>query len=312
MDKKSYEYVYQKYIVENRSLKEMCEDLGLKRHQFSYLLSKLGINKNKEKEIKEDWLREQFRTKSAREIAEELGVRDSKIEYWLKKYNIRKPYKYMLDESKIDINDPIFCYFTGLVATDGYVDKKSPRVQVSFKGQGESVLTNLAKYFGYEGDLYRHNGRYTLSLSSPKLIEELAKLGIDRNSNKTFDVVAPSSFTSDDCMRMYVRGIIDGDGNIKWSDKQPSNNGVVRLFCGSLNLVIGLVEILKSKDIDAEIKYHRNKYPGFELRKEPSRKLCEWIYRGYEEYRLEEKFVKVRKAWGDDIVRHSAERGEQG
>lgn len=113
-------------------------------------------------------------------------------------------------------------------------------------------------------------------------------------------------------MGMYVRGIIDGDGNIKWSDKRPSGNGIVRMFCGSLNLVIGLVSILKSKGIDADIKYHRKVYPGFELRKEPSRKLCQWVYRGYEDYRLEEKFIKVLNAWGDDIVRHSTERGEQG
>ncbi|KZR59137.1 hypothetical protein [Pseudobacillus badius] len=147
--------------------------------------------------------------------------------------------------------------------------------------------------------------RFTLSLSSPKFATELEKLGIFRDSNKTFEVAAPRSFHSDDCMRMCMRGFIDGDGHIKWSDKRPANNGIVRMFCGSLHLVIGLTSILNSKGIDAEIRYLRKIYPGFELRKEPSRKLCQWIYSGYEDYRLEEKFVRAANAWGDDIVRHS-------
>lgn len=316
MDKKSYEYIYQKYITENKSLVDMCADLGLKKHQFSYLLGKLGINKTTHKSkiarIDETELREMFKTMSAREIASKLGKSVSTIEYWLGKYNIKQPYKYMIDESKINSADPIFCYYAGLIATDGYIDKNNPRVLLTFKGQGEQVLENLARYFGYSGDIYRHKGRFTLNMTSPKLVTELEKFGMKRDSDKTFEVVAPTSFHSDDCMRMYIRGIIDGDGNIKWSDKRPSNNGVVRLFCGSLNLVIGITSILKSKGIDAPIKYHRNTYPGFELRKEPSRQLCSWIYEGYEDYRLEEKFIKAYKSWGDDIVRHSTERGEQG
>lgn len=306
MDKKSYEYIYQRYIVDNISLVELCEDLGLKVHQVTHILGKLGIKKigttlilkESDKVKDKDWLQEQFRTKSAREISEELGVTDSKVEYWLKKHGIQQTYKYPINSKSIDSSNPIFCYFAGLVATDGYLDKNVPRVSITLKGEGDDrVLEALADYFGYGGEIYRHNGRFTLCMTSPELVEELEKMGIRRFSNKTKEVEVPSWFASDDCLRLYVRGCIDGDGNIK------KKSGVVRLACDSPAFVIDLVNILNWKGIEAEVKKHRGKYPSFELKREPSRKLLHWVYRGYDSYRLDRKYSVAYEVWGDDIVR---------
>jgi len=306
MDKKSYEYIYQRYIIEDISLDELCDDLEMKRHQVTYLLGKLGIKKHgtmrilkpsdKVKDV--EWLREQFKTKSTRQIANELGITDSKVEYWLKKHGIRQKYKHTLDESKINIADPVFCYYAGLVATDGHLDKKVPRVSISLTGEDDDkVLEALATHFGYSGDIYRHNGRFTLCMTSPKLIEELEKMGIKRFSNKTKEVEVPKWFASEDCLRMYIRGCIDGDGNIK------KKTGVVRLACGSPAFVIDLVNIFNEYGIEAEIKPHTKKnYPSFELRKEPSKKLLKWIYRGFENFRLPRKYRVAVEAWGDEIV----------
>ena len=305
MEKKSYEYIRQRYIVEDVSLDELCEDLGMKKHQVTYLLGKLGIKKIGTNEVIKpsdkvkdaEWLREQFRTKSARQIANELGIGDSKVEYWLKKHNIRQPYKYMIDESKVSVSNPVFCYFAGLVATDGHLDKKVERVTVSLTGENDCrLLEALAKHFGYEGEVYRHGKRRTLCITSPKMIEELEKMGIKRFSNKTNEVEVPQKFHDEDCLRMYIRGCIDGDGNIK------KKTGVVRLACNSPHFVIDLVNIFNEYGIEAKIKPHRKKYPSFELRQEPSKKLLRWIYRGYEDFRLPRKYEVALNVWGDDIV----------
>lgn len=305
INKQSYEYLYQQYIVEKKSLKDLCKDLGLKKHQVTHILHKHSIRKSDVYQPLKDskWLRNKFKSKTTRQIAEELGVTIPKVEYWLQKHNIKQKFKFFINEDKIQMKDPVFCYFAGLVATDGHLDKKVARVTISLSVEGDDVLLEaLAKYFEYQGEIYRHGksgNRYTLCMSSEKIVNELYKMGIDRFSNKTTEVKVPESFFNEDCMRMYIRGCLDGDGNIK------SDKGNVRLYCGSNNFVDGLISIIKEKGIEIVKSYvHRSNvsYPGFELKRRPSLELCHWIYKGFEEYKLSRKYQVALDVWGEELV----------
>lgn len=60
------------------------------------------------------------------DIAKEFNMNPKLLNYYIQKCNFGKKskIKYSLNEDKIKITDPIFCYYAGLVATDGYRLKK--------------------------------------------------------------------------------------------------------------------------------------------------------------------------------------------
>lgn len=300
MDANQIDYIRRRYLEENATRKELCEELGLTREQLVYRLDKHGIRKTQrtlndaESKLRDaDWLKEEFTTKSAVAIAKELGVKRGSVEYWLKQHGIQQRFKYTVDESKFDQRDPIFCYYAGLVATDGHLDKLVPRVTVTLKEPAPDVLGILADYFGYGGHIYQSGGRVTLCMSSVKLVDELEKMGIDRFSNKSFDVQVPTTFYSDDCMRMYLRGCIDGDGNLH------KTSHYLRLYKGSEVFIDGLVCLINTRGINVNKRFMKGKqghYPGFELCKSSSEKILRWAYEGYEPFALSRKRELV-KLW---------------
>lgn len=299
-----YETVYKMYIKEGHTVKYMCEYFSISRDKFFSEIKKLGIRKNGTSDINcvgdkvkdREWLEEKFKRMSASTIAKELCITEGKVEYWLKKHGIKQHFKYGIDDSKLTIDDPVFCYWGGLVATDGHLDRLTNRVTVSLSEESSSTLQAIVDYFDYGGYVYEYEKRKILCISSTKMISELEKLGIFKDSNKTFEVSTPNSFSSNACRAMYLRGCMDGDGNIK------KDKGVARLYCGSLQFVTGLVNILGDIGIDTNVKYARKKYPGFELTMAQSLHFLKYIYDGFDSFRLQRKFDIAYGVWGDDIV----------
>lgn len=86
-------------------------------------------------QLEKDFLYQQYieLNKSQRAIAKMLNVTEGTVDYWTKKYGLQ--YK-RSDPDKvfqlvhIDNKDPIFCYYAGLVATDGYLDYKNKRISL--------------------------------------------------------------------------------------------------------------------------------------------------------------------------------------
>ncbi len=148
-------------------------------------------------------------------IAQECNVSVSTIENYLKKYNLKRGnIKYIINNDKVDFTSPVFNYFLGLIATDGYMDKRVPRVSLRCKNLGcDKVFNNLKDYFEFTGKIKLYRECYDLSITSRYLIKALKVAGISplgKVHNKF-----PDDFYDEDCARMYFRGLLDGDGNIK-------------------------------------------------------------------------------------------------
>ena len=63
--------------------------------------------------------------RSESNIAKEWGIDPKLLHYYIKKNNlvgIKNRRKYTVNENKFSMNDPIFCYYAGLIVTDGYID----------------------------------------------------------------------------------------------------------------------------------------------------------------------------------------------
>lgn len=239
---------------------------------------------------------------SIRDIAVENGVKPRTIEKWVSKLglaNLRGRVKNSIDNSKIALT-PEFYYFLGLVVTDGYIDLKNHRVSIRMRNNGtKELLESLKEYFNFTGDVHCYKGcDYDLCITSKELINFMYDLGIDGHE-KTYKVSLPNKFPNNDCARMFARGVFEGDGNIHLQKTRLGNfcGGQFRLVMGSPIFIQKFITFLKDYvGIVTDEKCHiiRNKkYSKIELRVAESKKLFKWMYKGFDSFRMSEKYEKV-------------------
>lgn len=240
--------------------------------------------------------------KSQREIAEIFGCKEGKIDYWTRKYGIaikKSDPDSVFNLKNISRFDPIFCYYAGLVATDGYFDTKNNRVSLRVKNEGSyEVLNKINSYFDHIKPIqvYTSRGRSEsndLTLVGSVVPNELKRMGIfGYKYNRTFSLDWYNE-AEDCCKQMFLRGILDGDGNIR-------KNGVFRLSMVSFEFVENLIYAVNNILGTAyEMKYSSNsskrKYPSIELHVADSIRFCDFIYKGFCEYRFSDKYEKYYK-----------------
>lgn len=244
-----------------------------------------------------------------KEIADECGVCVGSIERALHKFNltnIRSRIKNPINVEKI-FASPEMYYFIGIIATDGYISLKTNRVSLRLRNEGaKDLLFALKEYFEFPGDIRVYNEKdYDLTMTSKQLIDFLEQHNVT-GRDKTFTVGIPDYFPNEDCVRMFLRGVLDGDGNIHIVKR---NNKITqwqfRIVTGSLNLIKGVQKLFKDYlNIDTPLKVHKIKgreYPALFLTNAESKKFYSWVYKGYSKFRLSSKFERVCQVV-EDIV----------
>ena len=123
----------------------------------------------------------------------------------------------------------------------------------------------------------------------------------DKN-NRSFSIDWYFS-SNEEHKRMFLRGVLDGDGNIK------RKCGEFRIAMKSKSFIENLLVIFNTGLSDSySLKYGTNssksKYPLIELHVADSVALYGFVYRGYERFRFTDKynkFLNIRHK-GKDIV----------
>lgn len=218
-------------------------------------------------------------------------------------------FKFTFNESKIDINNPIFCYYVGLVSTDGYISVKTKRVIIRLRNQdAERLLFKLKEYFEYTGPIFKYRKKdFELRMSSVYLIKYLENLGI--SYNKTQNLSFLQNFTSEECNRMYIRGLHDGDGNIKRTKSKRTNRwvgGAFRILNNNELFIEDFSKWLNNKfTINSKIYTAKRKTKNFKELYTSSRDgkdFAKWFYKGFNEIKLYCKYSKYITVRDNDIV----------
>lgn len=223
--------------------------------------------------------------KSVKFIAQECNVSVSTIEQYLKRYNLKRGnIKYIINNDKVDFTSPVFNYFLGLIATDGYMDKRVPRVSLRCKNLGcDKVFNNLKDYFEFTGEIKLYRECYDLSITSKYLMKALRVSGISplgKVHNKF-----PDSFYDEDCARMYFRGLLDGDGNIKLTK-------IFRITITNKDFLLSMSEYLNNTIGTNTVVKPDRKYWKIEMVKRDSKLFLDWVYKGYEQFRFLDKYYR--------------------
>lgn len=245
-----------------------------------------------------EYLMEEYihKKRSESDIAREWDISPKLLHYYIKKnglVGIKSRRKYSVNEDLFSMANPIFCYYAGLIATDGYVDYKNHRVSVRVKNEGsKEVFLSLKKSFDFTGDIKRYGDSNDLTITSDKLIDKLRLFGMHKGeTTKTYSLKIPRFWASEDCTRMFCRGVLDGDGNI-------NIKGQFRIVTASAPFIEGLSNLLRIHlGIDrpvSSVKVHGVTYPKLDLRMNESFIFYDWVYTGFPSFRFSDKFNRYQ------------------
>lgn len=124
-------------------------------------------------------------------------------------------------------------YILGFIASDGCVQPELNRVKIDLKDVDEDILKKIQTEIGHKNNLSHYsqeidigNKHYTahtsrLIISSKKMVEDLEKYGIVKNKSNILDVAL--EMIPDDYFFDYLRGVIDGDGCISFTEGGTCN-----------------------------------------------------------------------------------------
>lgn len=228
--------------------------------------------------------------KTVKEIAKDCNISASSVEHYLKRYGIKRGnIKHTIDLSKVTVLNPIFCYYSGLVITDGYFDKKVNRVAIRVRNEGSYKVLNLIKdYLNYTGNVkvYREVDN-ELNITSKELIQELEKLGCSKLSKPYNKFPLETLNTLDNsCVSMFLRGVLDGDGNIK----RNKNYSTFRITLSNKSFLDDMSLFLNNYlGLSTKVVQDR-KYFKIEMSKADSETFLDFIYFGFEEYKFPKKY----------------------
>lgn len=232
-----------------------------------------------------DYLYKEFiiNHRMVKDIAQECGVSIGSIEQYLKRYGIKRGnIKYRLNEAKLDTTNPIFMYYCGLISTDGYMDKAVNRVSLRCSNLGcDRVFEKIKEYLEWEGSITKYRKCYDITPTSTKLKEILISVGVSPLGKIHNEF--PKEFYSQDCARMFFRGLLDGDGNVR-------EKGVFRIIISNKEYLEKFSEYVnKTLGTSTEVKPDR-KYWKIEMRQHDSKVFLDWVYQGFEDFRFQDKY----------------------
>lgn len=242
---------------------------------------------------------------SQSDIGKLYNVSSKNINYYVRKYNLKGlkgRIKFPINDTKVDVSNPIFNYVAGLVATDGHINYSNNRICIRVNNEGADItLQNILNYFECNNKVAYYKTGYEIRITSKYLIEGLESLNV-KGTDKTYTLQVPHNFYNEDCLRLYLRGVLDGDGNIHLTKSKYTQryvNGQFRIVTASKLFIEGLSNIL-DKHLNIKCPISKAKvngviYPKLELSVSDSKKFYNFIYKGFEDFRFQDKYEKYLK-----------------
>jgi hypothetical protein len=201
INEKYGEYIENKYVNENKFIKQIAKELNYNVHVIKKILSLRNIKLKTRSEIKKA-----LDTKS---IHRTLNVNENYFKEWSHE----------------------MAYILGFIAADGCILNNKNTMRIASQKRDKEILEKIKEELEFEGEIHERNvtlngKKYEsaiLAITSKKIADSLKALGI--TERKSFSIQMPDSIP-EEYIADYIRGYFDGDGSV--DVRYPSNsNGVV-------------------------------------------------------------------------------------
>lgn len=142
-------------------------------------------------------------------------------------------------------------YFLGFLAADGWISDKSNRVELCLNEKDKDILTIMRDIIVPGKNIsYRPNiNAYKLTIDNREIMDEVSKFIM--RGNKTQSLIFPYGIP-DQYFRHFVRGYIDGDGNIGVKRGQKIFEDNIKYYFGLRLRVLGTRAFLQGLVINIQ------------------------------------------------------------
>ena len=203
-----------------------------------------------------------YEGKSAFEIHKILGFKYVQPVYnyfkkkgWdrLKRENFKYKVTYQVDETFFEIIDTEEkAYILGFICADGHIDGEAYRITIALQESDSDILykirdcmqsTHPIKHNIKKENPYKKSDRpvleqCSLSVNGKKLITPLINMGLAGKKTYTLDS-SIMQYVPKELWKHFLRGYIDGDGNITWKKHYNSGYKYLLQVCGNEDFLNG-------------------------------------------------------------------------
>lgn len=233
---------------------------------------------------------------STEKIAEDAGISRQQVWKILKANGIQirrgngKPPRYKINVDFFKTWSPRMAYVLGFILTDGCVSHNT----VSISQKDRYILDRIAEVLETDYPIVkRRNNKdsyiYYLNISRKEIVQDLRKYGVVPNKSR----VVEFPDTPDDCLPHLLRGIIDGDGNVR------QKGYGVRITTASFKFANGLFDVFNKRGYKTRITFEKSKNgPVFNVwvsGREHVVDLGKWIYQDCGNLFVPSKRAKIER-----------------
>lgn len=166
---------------------------------------------------------------------------------------------YSYNEDLIKKDSEFKYYFLGLIASDGWVSDKSNRIELCLNKRDKHILIQIRDLLcpGKKIVDKQKQNAFRLTLENKTIWREVTKY-LDPG-NKTFSLIFPYGIPGQ-YIKDFIRGYIDGDGNISVKRGQRKlSDGSIKYYYGLRLRVLGTRALLQGLHMNLKL-YCNNKF----------------------------------------------------
>ena len=254
-----------------------------------------------QKQVAIQFIRPNLGKLSQRELARRLDIGKTTVNRWCTEIGFR-PIKYLANEGFFDDWNENSAYILGLICADGNIawnPKKSYRtLTITAAEKDVEQLERIRLLLGSTKPLlYSEKTKsYRLTVTNKKICQRLMKLGI--TPRKSLNIRFPK--IPEEHLKHFIRGVIDGDGNVRYVNRKRSPYFEITVSSGSKKFLDALIEVIKNKcGIDAKTrKIGKNTYV-VQYSCCRGEKLAKFVYANANIY-LQRKFLQYKISGGGE------------
>jgi riboflavin synthase alpha subunit len=245
---------------------------------------------------------------SQRKIAKSLGIGKTTVNKWSKELGFHHV-KHSVNENFFDEWNDDSAYILGYIFADGCVSWNPRRgyqsLTITASEKDSSHIETIRKTISSTKPLlYSEKTKsYRLIANSKKLCMKLMKMGIVPRKSLIVEFPdVPKKY-----LRHFIRGVIDGDGTVRYVNRKRSPYFEIQISSGSPKFIRKLVETIKGNiGVDSTIrKVSKNTFVT-QYSCSRGKRLAEWIYwdahlflmRKFQQY----KIAQEAKTGGDSAL----------
>lgn len=227
------------------------------------------------------FIKSNFHKLSQRKMAKILGLGKTTINRWSREVGLVFK-KHTVNETFFDEFNEASVYLLGLIYADGNIawntEKGYYSLTITASEKDKAHLENIQNLLSSTKPLlYAPKTKsYRLIASNKNLCQKLMRLGV--TPKKSLTIKFPE--IPKDYLRHFIRGVIDGDGNVRYVARERSPYFEITIASGSLEFCKGVVKAIKeSLGIDANIRKVAKNVYVIQYSCSRGERLAEYVYR---------------------------------